>query len=238
MSKFNKIEDNYWRNIATRTILTLITIAVIVALLPRSQSKLFNYEVGQVWRYPALNAQFDFPVFKTDEAVKAERDSVVRHYQPYFNYNDEIEEQQIARFRENFKNGIPGLKGAGWVDYIAKRLQYLYALGIIDPTVETQLENKGETNVRIVVGKEAVSTSRDSILTTINAYERLFMDPRLGPNRTLLQSCNLNEYIEANLVYDKDRNLTEEDDLLNTVTPASGLVQQGGRIVDNGSVVD
>ena len=238
MSKFNKIEDNYWRNIATRTILTLITIAVIVALLPRSQSKLFNYEVGQVWRYPALNAQFDFPVFKTDEAVKAERDSVVRHYQPYFNYNDEIEEQQIARFRENFKNGIPGLKGAGWVDYIAKRLQYLDALGIIDPTVETQLENKGETNVRIVVGKEAVSTSRDSILTTINAYERLFMDPRLGPNRTLLQSCNLNEYIEANLVYDKDRNLTEEDDLLNTVTPASGLVQQGERIIDNGSVVD
>ena len=238
MSKFNKIEDNYWRNIATRTILTLITIAVIVALLPRSQSKLFNYEVGQVWRYPALNAQFDFPVFKTDEAVKSERDSVVRHYQPYFNYNDEIEEQQIARFRENFKNGIPGLKGAGWVDYIAKRLQYLYALGIIDPTVETQLENKGETNVRIVVGKEAVSTSRDSILTTINAYERLFMDPRLGPNRTLLQSCNLNEYIEANLVYDKDRNLTEEDDLLNTVTPASGLVQQGERIIDNGSVVD
>ena len=238
MSKFNKIEDNYWRNIATRTVLTLITIAVIVALLPRSQSKLFNYEVGQVWRYPALNAQFDFPVFKTDEAVKAERDSVVRQYQPYFNYNDEIEEQQIARFRENFKNGIPGLKGAGWVDYIAKRLQYLYALGIIDPTVETQLENKGETNVRIVVGKEAVSTSRDSILTTINAYERLFMDPRLGPNRTLLQSCNLNEYIEANLVYDKDRNLTEEDDLLNTVTPASGLVQQGERIIDNGSVVD
>ncbi|MDY6319178.1 MAG: HDIG domain-containing protein [Prevotella sp.] len=238
MSKFNKIEDNYWRNIATRTVLTLITIAVIVALLPRSQSKLFNYEVGQVWRYPALNAQFDFPVFKTDEAVKAERDSVVRHYQPYFNYNDEIEEQQIARFRENFKNGIPGLKGAGWVDYIAKRLQYLYALGIIDPTVETQLENKGETNVRIVVGKEAVSTSRDSILTTINAYERLFMDPRLGPNRTLLQSCNLNEYIEANLVYDKDRNLTEEEDLLNTVTPASGLVQQGERIIDNGSVVD
>ena len=77
MSKFNKIEDNYWRNIATRTILTIITIAVIVALLPRSQSKLFNYEVGQVWRYPALNAQFDFPVFKTDEAVKAERDSVI-----------------------------------------------------------------------------------------------------------------------------------------------------------------
>lgn len=238
MSKFNKIENNYWRNFATRAVLSLVTIAVIVLLLPRRQSKLFNYEVGQVWRYPALNAQFDFPVFKTDEAIKAERDSVVRQYQPYFNYNDDVERQQIERFRENFKNGIPGLKGGDWVNYIANRLHALYQRGIIDPTVETQLEHKGESSVRIVVGKEAVSESRDSIMTTINAYERLFMDPRLGPNRTLLQSCNLNEYIEANLVYDKDRNLAEEDDLLNTVTPASGLVQQGERIIDNGSVVD
>lgn len=238
MSKFNKIENNYWRNFATRAVLSLVTIAVIVLLLPRRQSKLFNYEVGQVWRYPALNAQFDFPVFKTDEAIKAERDSVVRQYQPYFNYNDDVEKQQIERFRENFKNGIPGLKGGDWVNYIANRLHTLYQRGIIDPTVETQLENKGESSVRVVVGKEAVSESRDSIMTTINAYERLFMDPRLGPNRTLLQSCNLNEYIEANLVYDKDRNLTEEDDMLNTVTPASGLVQQGERIIDNGSVVD
>lgn len=238
MSKFNKIENNYWRNFATRAVLSLVTIAVIVLLLPRRQSKLFNYEVGQVWRYPALNAQFDFPVFKTDEAIKAERDSVVRQYQPYFNYNDDVERQQVERFRENFKNGIPGLKGGDWVNYIANRLHALYQRGIIDPTVETQLENKGESSVRVVVGKEAVSESRDSIMTTINAYERLFMDPRLGPNRTLLQSCNLNEYIEANLVYDKDRNLAEEDDLLNTVTPASGLVQQGERIIDNGSVVD
>ncbi|MDD6378722.1 MAG: HDIG domain-containing protein [Prevotella sp.] len=238
MSKFNKIENNYWRNFATRAVLSLVTIAVIVLLLPRRQSKLFNYEVGQVWRYPALNAQFDFPVFKTDEAIKAERDSVVRQYQPYFNYNDDVEKQQVERFRENFKNGIPGLKGGDWVNYIANRLHALYQRGIIDPTVETQLEHKGESSVRIVVGKEAVSESRDSIMTTINAYERLFMDPRLGPNRTLLQSCNLNEYIEANLVYDKDRNLAEEDDLLNTVTPASGLVQQGERIIDNGSVVD
>lgn len=111
MSKFNKIENNYWRNFATRAVLSLVTIAVIVLLLPRRQSKLFNYEVGQVWRYPALNAQFDFPVFKTDEAIKAERDSVVRQYQPYFNYNDDVEKQQVERFRENFKNGIPGLKG-------------------------------------------------------------------------------------------------------------------------------
>lgn len=237
MSKFNKIEDHYWRNIATRTVLSIITIAVIIVFLPRSLDKPFHYEKDQVWRYPTLIAQFDFPVFKTDDAIKAERDSIIRQYQPYFNYQDDVEQRQIARFREQFKNGIPGLKG-DWVNYIAARLHVLYQQGIIDPTAESQLESKGETALRVVVGKEAEAVPTDSMLTTINAYERLFMDPRLGPNRTLLQSCNLNEYIEANLIYDKDRNEAEESDLLNTVTPASGLVQQGERIIDNGTIVD
>ena len=237
MSKFNKIEDHYWRNIATRTVLSIITIAVIIVFLPRSLDKPFHYEKDQVWRYPTLIAQFDFPVFKTDDAIKAERDSIIRQYQPYFNYQDDVEQRQIARFREQFKNGIPGLKG-DWVNYIAARLHVLYQQGIIDPTAESQLESKGETALRVVVGKEAEAVPKDSMLTTINAYERLFMDPRLGPNRTLLQSCNLNEYIEANLIYDKDRNEAEESDLLNTVTPASGLVQQGERIIDNGTIVD
>lgn len=237
MSKFNKIEDHYWRNIATRTVLSIITIAVIIVFLPRSLDKPFHYEKDQVWRYPTLIAQFDFPVFKTDDAIKAERDSIIRQYQPYFNYQDDVEQRQIARFREQFKNGIPGLKG-DWVNYIAARLHVLYQQGIIDPTAESQLESKGETALRVVVGKEAEAVPTDSMLTTINAYERLFMDPRLGPNRSLLQSCNLNEYIEANLIYDKDRNEAEESDLLNTVTPASGLVQQGERIIDNGTIVD
>ena len=133
MSKFNKIEDHYWRNIATRTVLSIITIAVIIVFLPRSLDKPFHYVEDQVWRYPTLNAQFDLPVFKTDEAIKAERDSIIRQYQPYFNYQDDVEQRQIARFREQFKNGIPGLKG-DWVNYIAARLHVLYQQGMIAPT--------------------------------------------------------------------------------------------------------
>lgn len=237
MSKFDKIENVYVRNIATRTVLTIISIAIIVLFLPRSQGKLFNYEEGQVWRYPALNAQVEFPVFKTDEALQKERDSVVRSYQPYFNMNENMEKEQIDRFREKFQGGIPGLKG-NYVNIIAERLHVLYQHGIIDPNVETQMERKGETFLRIVNGKEATAVYRDSVMTTINAYERLFMDPMLGPNRTLLQQCNLNEYIEPNLVYDKDRNETEESDLLSSIAPASGTVMQGERIIDNGSIID
>lgn len=65
-----------------------------------------------MWRYPALNAQFDFPVFKTDEAIKAERDSVVRQYQPYFNYNDDVEKQQVERFGKTLRTGYQDSRAA------------------------------------------------------------------------------------------------------------------------------
>lgn len=237
MGKYNKFDNHYWRNFFTRATLAVTAVTIIVLFLPRTQNKLFNYEEGQVWRHPALNAQFDFPVFKTDEVLAAERDSITRHYQPYFNKQDAPEKKQVARFRADYKDGIPGLPDE-YVDFIAKRLHDIYQLGVIAPKDNARLDKEGKTSIRIINGKEANVVLRDSILSTINAYERLFMDPRLGPKRSELQKCDLNEYIEPNLVYDKARNETEEGDLLSLVTPASGMIQQGERIIDNGSVIN
>ena len=74
--------------------------------------------------------------------------------------------------------------------------------------------------------------------STIGAYEHLFMDPTLGPKRSILQQCNLNDYIEANLVYDKDRSETEMNDMLSLIPQASGMVMEGQRIIDRGDIVD
>ena len=74
--------------------------------------------------------------------------------------------------------------------------------------------------------------------STLGAYEQLFMDPLLGPKRSVLQQCNLNDYIEANLVYDKDRSETEMNDMLSLIPQASGMVLEGQRIIDRGDIVD
>ena len=53
----------------------------------------------------------------------------------------------------------------------------------------------------------------------------------LGPKRSILQQCNLNDYIEANLVYDKDRSETEMNDMLSLIPQASGYGYGGQRII-------
>ena len=187
--------------------------------------------------YGQLIAKFDFPIFKTEAALKIEKDSITKHFQPYYNINQAVEQKKIEQFKQAYKNGIPGLS-QDYVDAIAHRLHEIYEAGIIDPQQYSTLAKDSNSLIRVVTGKQAVSVPINKTYSTLGAYEQLFMDPLLGPKRSLLQQCNLNEYIEANLVYDKDRSETEMNDMLSLIPQASGMVLEGQRIIDRGDIVD
>ena len=87
MSIFNNLEENYWRNLITKTILVIFTVAIIVWFLPRNEGRQFRYDVGKPWMYGSVIATFDFPIYKTDEAIKHEQDSLLRQFQPYYTVN-------------------------------------------------------------------------------------------------------------------------------------------------------
>ena len=237
MGKFNNIGRHYWRNLMTRVILVIITVAIIVWFLPRTEGRMFHYDEGKPWMYGQLIAKFDFPIFKTDEALKAERDSLSKQFQPYYNRNIKIGAQQIARFKADFKEGIPEVP-SDLTHVIVNHLQQLYQTGIMGPREYSSMAKDSTKIVRIVDGKQAISTPVKNIYSTIGAYEHLFQDDRLAENRVQLQKCNLNEYIEPNLIYDKDRSETERNDMLSLIPQASGMVLEGQRIIDRGDIVD
>ena len=91
----------------SRTALVIVAVVLIVLFLPRTRGKLFHYDEGKPWMYGQLIAKFDFPIFKTDEALKAERDSMMKHFQPYFNVAPAAEQKKIGEFRSAYRNGIP-----------------------------------------------------------------------------------------------------------------------------------
>ena len=82
---------------------------------------------------------------------------------------------------------------------LPNRLHEIYEAGVIDPQQYSTLAKDSNHYIRVVTGKQAVSVPINKTYSTLGAYEQLFMDPLLGPKRSILQQCNLNEYIEANL---------------------------------------
>ncbi len=221
----------------TRIAIIAISVILIVWCLPRDNGPQLRYDISKPWMYSSLIAKFDFPIYKTDEAIKAEQDSILSSFEPYYNYDNDVETEQVIRFREKFKEGIPGLAG-NYVNLIADRLHRLYQAGIMAPAEYSEIFKDSTNMVRVVSGKNATNIQINCIYSTIAAYEQLFMDERLAPQRQLLQRCNLNEYIHPNLIYDKERSETEKSDLLSSIALASGMVLTGQKIIDRGEIVD
>lgn len=237
MEKFYSSRKLKWRNFLSRTLLVLITVLVIVWALPRNESKQFRYDIGKPWMYGSFIAKFDFPIYKTDETIKEQEDSLLETYQPYYNYDPAVEKKQVSKFLADYQNGIPGLPH-NYVRLIADRLHRLYQAGIMDTPEYNEAYRDSTSQVRLVSGNSAQSISLACVYSTLSAYEQLFIDEQIAMQRPILQRCNLNNYIEPNLIYDKGKSETERNDLLSSIPPASGMVMSGQKVIDRGDIVD
>jgi putative nucleotidyltransferase with HDIG domain len=217
--------------------LVIIAVTIIVWFLPRTEGHMYHYDINRPWMYGQLIAKFDFPIFKTEEVFKAEQDSIRAHFRPYFQKKSHVEQLQIARFRNDYAGGIPGLS-PDYVNIIAQRLQLVYNKGIMDPVRYNELRKDTASSIRLVDGKEVSDVALGTLLSTTAAYEMLFASEQMIKNRNILQQCDLNEYIEPNVVYDAERSETDLSDQLSTIAAASGWVQEGQRIIDRGDIVD
>ena len=237
MSSFNIKNDVTWRDFLIRSAFIIGTVVIIVWMMPRSSNISFKIERGKPWTYSDLKAPFDFPIYKSDEVVKAERDSLMQQYEPYYLFNDDVVNKQIRQFVKDYNNGIPGLS-KDYISIVANRLRSLYAQGIMNSSEYARLNKDTTRNIRIINGKDAISTAITKVHSVVSAYEQIFLDESLAAHREILQKCNLNDYITPNLLYDKERSEASLNDLRNSIPLASGRVQRGQKIIDRGDIVD
>ena len=237
MSSFDFKNDLTWRDFLIRAALIIGTVAIIAWLMPRSNKFSFNVEKGRPWVYSDLSAPFDFPIYKSDEVISKERDSLMKLYEPYYIINKEVSGNEIRQFYKDYSNGIPGLDN-DYLSIIANRLRDLYATGIMNSSEYTDLHQDTTRLIRIIDGKNATSMPITEVNSVVSAYEKIFIDHTLAEHRDILKKCNLNDYLKPNLTYDKDRSEASLNELHNSIPLATGLVQRGQKIIDRGDIID
>ena len=230
------MKDLKWRDILIRTALVLATMAIVVWCMPRDNRSYFHVEQGKPWKYAEFTAPYDFPIYKSEAVIQEERDSAMRKYEPYYNYQQDVARKMILKFETDYPDGISGLP-RNFTTIIANLLADMYHKGILEQKDYTELRSDTAALIRVVSGKQAVSVSIADLYSPKTAYERLFMDSNLSAHRTILQKCNLNNYIAANLSYDRERSEASKNDLMGGIALASGVVVKGQKIVDRGEIV-
>lgn len=238
MSLIGRKEAKYWHNLLMRVWITALTVAIIVWFLPRdSNSKRYNYDVGKPWMYQSFIAQFDFPIYKSEDAIKQEQDSILKELMPYYNYDPTREKKELEKFNKDFSSELTGLSHH-YRAIIIDRIHRLYSAGIMNTPEYNAIAHDSTNMVKVVDRKSATPIEIGCIYSTMSAYEALLKDEELSKDRALLQKLNLTNYLEPNLTYDKEKTETERTDMLGSIPLASGMVLSGQKIIDRGEIVD
>lgn len=232
-----------WQTLSRRSFLTvactlLVSVVTLIYFLPRESKFGYVYELNKPWHYPQLIASYDFVIYKTDDEVKRERDSVVRQFVPYYRVDSLVAEKQIAALRKDFYagkfRGIP----VYYLPRLVENLRQIYARGILDVS-DYEGFLKGDSHVlRLIRGQEATTGEVENFFTIRTAYDYLLNRDKGALSQEALRECNLNDYLAVNVKNDTAKNRLELQSELSQVSDNIGMVQSGQLVIDRGQIVN
>ena len=83
----------YAKTILRLSVFALLA-AVIVLMFPRYNNAFrYHYEIGKPWGYNTLTADFDFPIYKTDDQLAKEQTQLLSTFAPIFNYIPRVQRE-------------------------------------------------------------------------------------------------------------------------------------------------
>lgn len=233
---------------------------IMVLSFPNMEKFKYEYELQRPWRYDNVIAPFDFPIYKTDNELRQERDSINNNYRPYYR-RDSINAVEIHTMVSNtlkqhtnkFNIICPDNVNCDSVRiYISYRLEKLlidaYKKGIIESSENIDNPHRNVTELMILQGNIIEPYEINELYTLRQAYSEITNDlnnylmRRYGAENTwsqlLIERLPISDLISSNIVYEHDKTIQEVESALNNISISSGKVLSGQRIIGTGDIVD
>lgn len=215
--------------------------AVIMAVVPRSSHESFTYEVNQPWKYRLLTAEFDIPIYRDAQGAARLRDSINRNFLPFVIRHDNVENEQVARFR----NLMQGHLTSSEINAAENDLRQVYRTGIMQQALYDSVRTLGQHALRTTQD----NTDNPSTATTIPAegmyspntafaaLDSLYKARNDGELMTREMGKALLNAIQPNIELDSAMDEKYRSQEYLSVEAAQGVIKKGQRIVDLGEIV-
>lgn len=215
-----------------------MVVGVIVAisfLFPTNIKFKYEFQKGQIWKYEDLVSPFDFAIQKSQQQLTADREAVVREFQPYYQLDEALAAAKIQDFQADLQQSAPALKAAAdslnIVFDLASSLQFgkatlaeLYERGIIELAPEHR--NKTASFViQVVKGNTSFKRTVPSFHTLASAKQALdkAIAQRPAPFPPRFRSL-LSDALTANIEFDDQRTQRMRQAALSAVAGSEGIV--------------
>ncbi len=238
MSYFNTKKEFSLRDLLYRALIFIGTVGIIVYFLPRDGKFNYQFDIDKPWKYGQLMATFDFPIYKADEVVKREQDSILAAFQPYFQLDKSIEKSVLAKLKADYQTHLRGLlPSTDYVRFLERKLSEVYRAGIVSTEELNQLHKDSTTAIMVINDKLANQQDINKVYSVKDAYNYILTADTAHYRPDILRQCSLNEYLFPNLTYDEQRTETAKKEMLDNYSWANGIVLSGQKIIDRGEIV-
>ena len=222
-----------------RVLIPLVVLFLVLTLIfPRTAKFSYDYRKGSPWSHETLLAQFDFPILKTDEQIREEKNRSKSVVIPYYRYRQDIV--------DNCRKAAEGIDMGGYSylrPLIVASMDGIYSNGVV-PDEGVKLDGHSDPSGAVLyiqkdkrAGKKPVS----EVFKESEAKNRLLSDiaakyPRINAD-SVLRSAGIYDFIVPNLEYDPKTTELVRSESSNQVSTTQGFVSAGQLIVSEGEIV-
>lgn len=210
-----------------------IVFLVLFFMMPRNSRFPYDYRRGREWKYETLFAQFDFPIYKTAEQIRDERNSASSEVTPFFKYSDEVVANSI---READEIELGSMRAA-----VLSEIRALYNKGIIADDGKGAQNVVPESDVIYVQrDKRAVKCPVSEVYRQSEARAVMLSDlSRMSDMNvdSLLRVTGVYNLLVPNIIYDQQTTELVHAESDAGISPTSGYVTAGQLIVSEGEIV-
>ncbi len=249
------MKNNKKINLPVKVFFFLLSAVITVLLIPGTGKFKYEFQKGEPWKHNTLIAEFDFPVYKSDENLKAEKDSILLNVKPYFNYQeyiyftvnknfnsdmDKILNEITSSLNKNLKNKIRSEFNEIIRKNLNNKLLSIYSKGIIQdlPTSKEIKFSKNDfyklkNNIAELMSFNEVYKQKDAYNEIKKYYYSLGYEFSLK-----LPDIDFFKYVQINLIYNEQTTLKITNQLLEDTSPVRGMIRQGERIIYKGQIIN
>ncbi|MBR1488298.1 MAG: HDIG domain-containing protein [Bacteroidales bacterium] len=209
-----------------------IAFLLLVLLMPRNAKFAYDYRKGRTWKYETLYAQFDFPIYKTEEQMREERGEASSEAIPYYKFSDEITARNL-RAAERLELG--NLRSA-----VVSSMRAIYQKGVMADEGSRRHSSSEPDVIYVQRDKRAVKYPTSEVYRLTEARSRLLSDIAAvsGANvDSLFRAAGVYDLLVPNLLFDEQTTDLVHAESATTVSPTSGYVNAGQLIVQEGEIV-
>lgn len=212
---------------------------VLLLMMPRTANFVYDYKKGKPWGYETLVAQFDFPIYKTDEQIMAERVSASSVVVPYYKFSDDVVNHSLKAAESIQYGDFHSIKPR-----VLTSLRSIYSQGVIQDEISRADKRAFELSEEVLYiqkDKRATKVPYSEVFRQADARAKLVADVGSSLSSvnldSLFRALGIYDLVEPNLIFDRQTTELVQTESDMSVSLTQGFVKSGELIVSEGELV-